>query len=172
MSLIAIGGVSRSGKSSLCQQLADRFLAQGKSVTTFDMDDFVKDVKDVPMIRDRRDWEHPGSINEQRLKKAIDRVDVDIRIVEGIFTFVFPWLLHISDLRLLVEIDEMTFYSRRAKDHRWGPQPPWYVDHVWEANSLLMTGHNAHLTLDGSSPLDYDRIFDSVLKILHQRLER
>jgi hypothetical protein len=34
---------------------------------------------------------------------------------------------------LFVEIDKETFLKRKARDLRWGKEPRWYMEHIWDS---------------------------------------
>ena len=85
MKIIAIGGVSRSGKSTLAlwlhQQLPNSIMLC--------QDDFPNAEEDIPRIKDRIDWEHPDSIhwgNWQRAVKGFEN-DCDYLILDCLFIF-------------------------------------------------------------------------------------
>ena len=58
--VIGIGGVSRSGKSTLSQLIAEWY--SDKKVSILKMDNFVFDEKLIPQIRGETDWEVPRSL--------------------------------------------------------------------------------------------------------------
>ena len=91
MKLLGIGGVSRSGKSELAQNLLTYYESQGKKVKILDQDKFIIDKRQIPRIKDRLDWEHPDSIDWSTLTGEIHFNDkYDLKIVEGIFAFTKP----------------------------------------------------------------------------------
>lgn len=129
--IIAIGGCSRSGKTVLAEKLADYW--GHKRTAILHQDDWVLPEKRIPMIRDHIDWEVPESMNWPALRTEIAKLDkkFPIIIVEGIFAFSDPVIREMTDVYIEVEIDKPTFYQRKRKDLRWGREPEWYIDHIW-----------------------------------------
>lgn len=133
--IIGIGGVSRSGKTTRALELKTTYEQEGKTVAVLHQDDFTQPKRLIPRIRYKIDWEHPGSMDFRRLEKAIleAREKYDIVIAEGILVFYDPAVDALFDERILLEIDRDTFMERRAKEIRWGREPRWYLEYVWES---------------------------------------
>lgn len=149
--IIGIGGVSRSGKSTLARKLSAHF--SDKRVCIFDQDDFVKPEAEIPKVQDRTDWEHPASIDVDALVSEIYAAQAhhDLIIVEGLLAFHFDELTRLYDLTIFMQIDFEMFLFRRQKETRWGAEPDWYIRHVWEAHlpygqfpaaDFVLTGEN------------------------------
>ena len=162
--IIGIGGLSRSGKSFLAEELKKLFVSRGKSVTVLDQEDFVLPSKEIPLIRDHVDWEIPESIDWQKLKTTIslDKKNSDVLIIEGLMVFWDEWIRGKCDKRIFIEFDKKEFVSRKRIDLRWGKEPEWYIEHIWQ--SYLQYGHSAHgenidITLNGSADFDIPSIF-------------
>ena len=163
--VIGIGGVSRSGKSTLANLLAAHFRKQGKKVLIFHQDDFVLPDTVIPKIKHRLDWESPLSIDHTMLAAIVhdfkDRVDVVI--VEGLFAFFEPQLDILYDKRILVKISKRTFLIRKGMDNRWGYEPTWYIDHIWQ--SFLKFGQPSepksdYLLASGEDEFNLKKIFN------------
>lgn len=131
--VIAIGGVSRAGKTTLANRLRNQII--DKSVTILCQDDFVQDLAKIPKIQERVDWEHPDSIDHEALYKAIvaAQKEFDIVIVEGLLVYYDSKTVALYDKKVFIEIDYDTFLYRKEKDHRWGIEPAWYIVHIWES---------------------------------------
>ena len=151
--VIAISGVSRSGKSSLARKIKDRL--SGKKVLLMDMDDFVFPKANSPKIQDRTDWEHPLSVNYDQILAAIDKHqdNYDIIIIEGILVMTNEPLKTIYDFTIYLQLSKKTFMKRRKEETRWGAEPDWYLEHVW--NSYLKFGQypKADLILSGETEI-------------------
>jgi uridine kinase len=134
--LIGIGGVSRSGKSTLANLLKDALQKHGNSVSILDQDLFVVDEKWLPRIKDRYDWEVPASIDWKVLlqKIAAAKAKYDFVIIEGLFAFYHPTIDKKYAMRIYIELEQSKFLSRRAQETRWGEEPEWYLQHVWESH--------------------------------------
>ncbi|PIQ47684.1 MAG: hypothetical protein COW03_14030 [Cytophagales bacterium CG12_big_fil_rev_8_21_14_0_65_40_12] len=130
--LIAIGGVSRSGKSSLALKLST---ALPKSIVLH-QDDFVKSAAQIPQINGRTDWEHPDSIDWPLWEESIDKALAkhDYVIIEGLFAFYDASINSRIHKAIYLSIDKATFLERRRKETRWGYEPEWFIEHVWEAH--------------------------------------
>lgn len=155
--IIAIGGVSTAGKTTLAQQLRDHF--HNKKTITLCQDDFVKPVDQLPSINGRIDWEHPDSIDHDRFLNTIiaESKENDIVIAEGLLIYWFQPVCKLFDKRLFITIDYPTFVKRKARDNRWGHEPEWYIEHIWKSyleygqvekvSSILQIDGNKHILL-------------------------
>jgi uridine kinase len=130
---IGIGGVSRAGKTTLSNYISS--LYPKKKTLVISMDEFVYDDAEIPKVKDRIDWESPASVNYEAIKTKIqDNLDkYDIIITEGILIFYSEELNKLFDKRIFIDIPKSLFYIRRHSDKRWGEEPKWYIDYVWES---------------------------------------
>ncbi len=164
--IIGIGGVSTAGKTTLSAQLRD-FYTEQKCITLC-QDDFVKPLEQIPLINNRINWEHPDSIDHDRFREAIREAgrNYDIVIAEGLLVFHDKTTRKLLEKRLCVEIDFTTFRKRKAVDKRWGYEPPWYIQHIWDSfleyGSIPDDGAE-YLILDGRLPFNLE-IINSYLK--------
>ena len=44
------------------------------------------------------------------------------------------------DKTIFLKIDKETFLNRKKKDLRWGKEPDWYIEYIWE-NHLIYGQH-------------------------------
>jgi len=130
---IGIGGVSRAGKTTLSNYIHQ--LYPKKKSLIISMDDFVLDPSKIPRIKDRIDWETPASVDYQKLKKRIKEAlaEYDFVITEGILIFYSEEVNQLFDKRIFIDIPKSLFYIRRHSETRWGEEPKWYIDYVWES---------------------------------------
>lgn len=151
--IIGIGGASRSGKSTLAQRLKEE-LAPNR-VFSLDMDEYVFDEKDIPHIKGHPDWEVPKSIDYKRVEHTIQesKSKYDVIIVEGILAFANPSLNGQYDLTVFMEISKDTYFERRRVETRWGKDPEWYLEYVWEAHLKYGQYPEADFILSGESTL-------------------
>ncbi len=160
--IIAIGGVSRSGKTSLAYWLHQQL---PKSMV-LSQDNFVLPEQQIPKIKERTDWEHPDSINWPAWHKAIDSnlPDCDYLILEGLFAFQKSAQPIAAAHQYYLSISREEFLEEREKEQRWGYEPLWFIEHVWKSHfiyGLPEDGHQAH-KYHSVSPADYQQILDQV----------
>ncbi len=131
--IIGIGGVSTAGKTTTANKI--RKLFPGLRISILCQDDYVKSVDEIPRIHDRVDWESPESIDHKRLIQAIlvENQNNDLVIAEGLMIFYHPEVNTLFDKRLFVSIDYQTFKQRKSLDNRWGYEPEWYIEHIWQS---------------------------------------
>jgi uridine kinase len=130
---IGIGGVSRAGKTTLSNYISS--LYPNKKSLIIAMDDYVLEQEKIPRIKDRIDWETPASVDYESIEKKIEESlnEYDLVITEGILIFYSEELNKLFDKRIFIDIPKSLFYIRRHSDRRWGEEPKWYVDYVWES---------------------------------------
>ena len=133
--IIGIGGVSRAGKTKLARRLQKYFRQQGRSVRLLHQDEFVFPESEIPKVKGRVDWEHPGSIDFSRFRESIVKASqqYDVVIAEGLMAFCDEETNRLYEKCFFVEISKPTFLRRKAADQRWGEEPEWYVEHIWES---------------------------------------
>lgn len=140
---IGIGGVSRSGKSTLAALIYQIFTEGGQTAVILAQDDYVFPTEQIPKIHNgdavEIDWEIPESIDFQSYKKAIlsAQTAFDHVITEGLLNFYDEEINDLFDKFFFVDISKATFLSRKAADKRWGEVPDWYIQHIWESYERL-----------------------------------
>ncbi|SOE22745.1 nicotinamide/nicotinate riboside kinase [Spirosomataceae bacterium TFI 002] len=167
--LIGIGGVSRSGKSTLANLLVTYFRRNGKKAIIFHQDDFVFPETEIPKVKGKTDWESPKSIDDQLLLEVVRDFNerFEVVIVEGLFAFSYPALNELYDKRIFVKISKRTFLIRKVMDTRWGYVPTWFVDHIWK--SFLKNGNETNIIGDYIRASGEDEFnMDKVLKYLNK----
>lgn len=158
--IIAIAGVSQAGKSTLAGSL--RSVLRTSCTTILCQDDFVRDPEAIPTINDHIDWEHPDSIDHERFRQAIlaEGQRNQYLIVEGLMVLWDSETRRLFDKCIFIEIDKPTFLERKSADDRWGIEPEWYVEHIW--NSYLRFGYNPGsqdcLVVNGCQSIDLQQI--------------
>lgn len=165
--VIGIGGISRSGKSLLAKQLSISISDSGKSVKILDQDDFVFPENEIPTIRDHVDWECPESIDFHKFRESIIEAssENDFVIAEGLMVFWEPEIFNLLDYKIYIELDRREFTSRKKTDLRWGKEPDWYIDHIWDG--YLQYGqfpepYQPNMLLSGSQEFNIDEIYQKI----------
>jgi uridine kinase len=166
--IIAVGGCSTSGKSKFASQLANMLQNNyEKKTKILCQDDFVKQKKDIPLINGHTDWEIPESIEFMLFKNAIIHADEnnEIVIAEGLMIYFLPEINKLYDLNFFIDINRKTFFERKTKDFRWGKEPIWYIEHIWE--SFLKYGQPETVKniihIDGTKKININKIVSIVL---------
>lgn len=138
--ILGIAGASQSGKTTLAKMLEQVLSEKQYNVVTLHQDDFAQASMLIPHIKDHIDWEIPASIDFERFQMAIElhRHKCDILIVEGFLNFYAPPIFQYFDKAIFLDIDKATFLERKRKDLRWGKEPEWYFQHIW--NCYLQYG--------------------------------
>ncbi len=137
----------------------------GKQVKIFEIDHYTVAEERIPKIKDRLDWEHIDSVDWERLTKQVEKASSDVVVVEGIFAF-DPRLLPYYSKKVLIEIDRATFFQRRKNEIRWGDEPFWYLEHVWESNQKLIKAASPDIKLKFDAPDNVNQVLD----LINQRL--
>ena len=163
--IIGIGGASRSGKSTLAQRLKEALAPS--QVLSLDLDEYVFDEKEVPHINGHPDWEVPESIDYKRVEHAIreNKSKYDVIIVEGILAFANASLNALYDLTVFMEISKDTYFERRRLETRWGKDPEWYLEYVWEAHLKYGQYPEADFVLSGETEISEAGLQQIIQKI-------
>lgn len=155
---VAIGGVSNSGKSKLALEIK-KYLV-GKKVIILCQDDYVLPTSKLHMINDHIDWESPGSIDMARFRQAIlsESDKCDLLISEGLMIFHHPEITDLFQKKIFIDLPEKEFFNRKKQDFRWGQEPGWYIEHIWESymkfgqppsnENLLIINGTQHFQMD------------------------
>ena len=166
--LIGIGGVSRSGKTALAKRLAAELQAKKNlSVHIIHQDQCVIPESQLPLINGKADWEHPVSIDWSQLNLRIDQglQSYDIVIVEGLFAFYVRSIVERMNIKIFLEISKPLFIERKREDLRWGLEPDWYIEHIWEA--YLSYGRpslsSEYACFNGARDIDVGQLLKEIL---------
>src|SRR3989339_308890 len=98
---IAVAGPSGAGKSLFCRILQSQY----SNVSRLKLDDFFKDLKDVPMI--------DGCVGEKCVLPA------EVMLFDGFMTLVNPELRDLIDLKLYFDLSEDSQIKRRKIRQPW-----------------------------------------------------
>jgi len=128
MSLVfGIGGISRSGKSTLAKGIAGLL----NDSVILHQDEY--NAPRLPMLDGHIDWEVPAAVDFEKLIRAVRnaRETHSIVIVEGILIFSNAELNQLFSRRIILTLEEEEFKKRKRQDLRWGREPDWYIHHIW-----------------------------------------
>ena len=159
--IIGIGGVSNAGKTTLSDRLK-KSLAPLR-VKILSQDNFPKPVEEIPMIRDHVDWEiHESLEMSQYFKQMLeDEKQYDVVIAEGLFAFCDDRIVSHYDKKVFLTISKETFWDRKSKDLRWGKEPEWYMEHIWDSHFKCGTKHSKDsdtIILSGEEPINLNHL--------------
>ena len=161
--VIGIGGPSNAGKSALAERIAAAYRPSVK-VVLLCQDDYVYPEETLPSIHGHTDWEHPATIDHQRFLNELRNASKtgDVVIAEGFLLFSMPDLLPVFDKLIFLEIDKETFLERKSCDLRWGKEPSWYVEHIWDRFQMFgqPPAGREILFVDAREDWPMDRILD------------
>lgn len=137
--IIGIGGASRSGKTIVAKKLAYHL----KSCSILHQNDFVFPENQLPRTNGKIDWEHPHSINFNKLITEIKQEAIKNKhvIVEGFLVFYDQSLLSLLDFKIFLRIDESTFFLRKNRNKRWKLSSE-YKAHIWKSYQKFGTQNN------------------------------
>ncbi|MFT4738618.1 MAG: nicotinamide/nicotinate riboside kinase [Cyclobacteriaceae bacterium] len=152
--------MSRSGKSTLSLQLAISLAGQFDHVPIISQDDYCLPSHLLPLINGRPDWEHLDSVDWDKLHEAIHRASMSAKmvIVEGLFIFEDKKYKDLYYKKLFLEISNTTFFGRRNIEQRWGEEPDWYVQHVWDSFQSNRKRPTDTVKVSGESPINIESL--------------
>ena len=161
--IIGIGGISNSGKSSLAEKIKTHY--SDKSVKILCQDDFAMPTPDIPRINEHTNWEIPDSIDFDRFYTQIldENKKYDIVIDEGLFVFYEERLNKLYDKMIYMSVSKQTFAARKKLDLRWGEEPEWYIEHIWDSHHRFfekIQKRKEAFQVSGELPVDIQSVFN------------
>lgn len=140
---IAVAGPSGAGKSLFCRIIQSRY----SNVSRLKLDDFFKDIKDVPVVNGVTDWDRPESLKWDLMIEAAKNLKsgehamvphysrkedrqigekcvfpADVMLFDGYMTLVHPEMRELIDLKLYFDLSESSQVHRRKM------RQPWVMD--------------------------------------------
>ena len=162
--VIGIGGVSNAGKSYLARQIKSYY--PSKKVIILCQDDYVFPNEKIPKLRDHIDWERPESIDFTKYENAvIEQIEHnDIVIVEGIFAYYYESTNKLINKKIFLTLDQKFFFMRKNNDIRWGKEPDWYIEHIWNSHNKYCrnTIPNDSLIIKAGKDINLESIMDFI----------
>ena len=130
--LVGLGGVSRAGKTTLAHALC----TSSSNITLIELDRFTLPAPQMPRINGRYDWEHPHSVDWPGVMAKIESENIpgQLILIEGILAFTHPRLNARYDGGLFMNLNHREYLVSRRQEKRWGAEPSWYLDYVWDAH--------------------------------------
>lgn len=134
-------------------------------------DEYIPDKDTIPRIHDHIDWETPEAIDWESFDNAIIKARETHKfiIVEGLFVYYHPDINVYFDRKVFINITEKEFMNRKRNDFRWGKEPEWYIQHIWESHlryGSLPEQFTDALIIDGEKIFNLDEIIQK-LEILN-----
>ncbi len=162
--VIGIGGISNAGKSHLALQIKNYY--SSKKVIILCQDDYVFSKDKIPVIRDHIDWECPESIDFNKYENAIlEHIKHwEIVIIEGIFAFYKESTNKLIDKKIFLTLDPRFFFMRKNSDLRWGKEPDWYIDHIWNSHikHCKENNHDDALVIKADKDIDLKEVISFI----------
>lgn len=149
--IIGIGGVSRSGKTFLSHDVVWFYRQQNLQAIDIRLDDFVKPLNEIPLIKGVTNWEIPASIDFIKLFETVTflKTKFDVIVLEGHLVYSNEQLQSLLDKKFLLRLEKSTFYKRKENDKRWGEVEKWYVDYIWESfDKYVITDNYIEVSTD------------------------
>ena len=165
--IIGIGGISNSGKSALAERIKEHY--HDRRVIVLCQDDYAIPTPEIPKINGHTDWEIPDSIDfDSFYRKICDAaVSHEIVIDEGLFVFYEQRLNRLYDKSIYLNISRETFFERKRKDLRWGKEPEWYMQHIWDSHHRFLERipeRSKAFQLSGDQPVNLSVVIDYLEK--------
>lgn len=138
--LIGIAGPSGAGKSVFCR----RVQAALPNVTRLKLDDFFKDIDEVPKLGNWTNWDHPSALHWDELIKAATDLKAgryaivpnyyrkedrrigekcvfssDVILVDGFMSLHHPELRALLDYKIFFNLSEASQITRRRERQPW-----------------------------------------------------
>lgn len=159
--VIGIGGISTAGKSKLANRLKEYF--SDKKVSVLCQDNYAMPTSQIPKINGHTNWEIPESLDFDRFYKLIleEKKKNDIVVAEGLFVFYEKRLNELFDKKIFMAISKETFLERKSIDLRWGKEPEWYMEHIWNSHHEYCAELDKELNafqLSGENPVEMDEL--------------
>lgn len=163
--ILGIGGVSRSGKTTLASILSHSLSNKKyEKIKVVAQDEYTLPEEQIPTINGRTDWEDPKSINWDLLISDVKNFqkENDLVIVEGIFAYYHEELNGLYDFAVFLTIRKDVFMQRKMEDPRWGEEPEWYVKHIWQSYLSYGLPNIPVIELEGSNMWVVDKVIEKV----------
>lgn len=159
--IIAIGGISNAGKSKLAIEIAELYTKQSSIILC--QDNFANSTPNIPKIKGHTNWEIPESININKFYQKIieSATQYEIVIAEGLFVYFENKLTELYDKSIYMTISKETFLDRKKDDLRWGKEPDWYIEYIWESHFQFCSEINSRKNafhVSGEIPVDFNSV--------------
>jgi len=176
--LIGVAGPSCSGKSTLCESVAEKY----KEVAHLKLDDFFKNTEEFPMFSKWRNWELPGNLKLEELHAALVKLKNGkeatvpvyakrigkyignrtvkpnkILIVEGFLLFYPKKIRELFDLKLFLDVPEKVQLSRRIRR-----QSDFDVEYFYKVTTPMYKKYGGDAVKHADYVIDANRTPDNV----------
>jgi len=174
--LIGIAGPSGAGKSVLCRSIQTRF----ENVSRLKLDDFFKDIEEVPRYKDWIHWDQPESLHWEDLVQAVQDLKTGkhaivpnysrkddrrvgekcvfpapIILVDGFMTLCDERVRDLLDLSLFLTLSEESQVKRRKLRQPWVEEGYLHEIMLPAARECIMPSSNfADYIIDAEPKID------------------
>jgi uridine kinase len=126
-------------------------------------DTYIPPETEIPLIDDHIDWERPEAINWISFENAISEAKRSFKyvIVEGLFVYWNEKINQYYDKHLFISLSKPVFVKRKREDLRWGAEPDWYIEHIWQGHSrygMLPSAIPDPIIINGEQDFDINGI--------------
>ncbi|CAF1207945.1 unnamed protein product [Didymodactylos carnosus] len=181
--VIGLGGVTGSGKTTMCRELSKYLSTKYNNVQVIDLDSYSRDVDDPKHIHlqefNHQDWESLTSLHIGRfisdIKSSINNSSDSIMIIEGFLIYNIDELKSIFNLPYYFTLNFDECRKRRFQRIYVPPDPPDYFDkHVWPsyliAKKQALNQIENLIEIDSTQP--FDDIYRRIINDINQEIAR
>ncbi|CAF0733835.1 unnamed protein product [Adineta steineri] len=169
--IIGLGGITCSGKSTMCSELSKYLSTRYNKVRVIDLDSYARDENDPNHVHltelNHKDWESLTSLHVDQfvsdIKSVINDNSNDILIIEGFIISSIDEIKSIFNLSYYFDLDFDECRQRRNRRTYNPPDPLDYFDkHVWP--SYLIAKEKAFNQIKNLIHIDSTQSFDTILQ--------
>jgi nicotinamide/nicotinate riboside kinase len=165
--IVAIGGCSRAGKTTLAEKLMWECRLRNHQAISIHLDDFVKKLSEIPRHNNEPDWEHPAIVDVALITHTLQSIKDRFSVIflEGHLVYAIAELMPFYKKQILIEIPEEIFFERRKRDYRWGIPEEAQLPYIWQSwqkygKTYLNISHASFIP--GNQNFNIEQIYQSL----------